>query len=119
MYIFLKNKGKTLCDVGIYGEEYSDGTWTADIKSVILIKNYSQFLMDNTDQQMQIAEDFDAIQNFRQQYWEGNGLFPYAKRYDIDEEYKQFCNDKNEITAIIRKKMQDVAKKYNLEYSED
>lgn len=76
-----------------------------DLKSVVAIEPYSDFLIENIDKKEEIIADFGMIDELRGWLWE---------YYDI----KGDKNDLSAVTEELRTMLGDIARKYELFYQE-
>lgn len=126
MYITLGKDKQLLCDVDIYAQEHNSfrtpgpKNWSIEIGSYIDIKNFAETLLKipETLARQEFILDFTKIQGLKQDYKEEiSKRFPKSTWYKLED--PQFNKDKGKIINSIRDQMQEIAKKWNLEYNED
>lgn len=108
MILFLRNKNnRSIVDLEIFVKKENSREFI-ELRSVVLIETYSQFLLENLDKKEEIIEIFTDISELRGWLWES---------FFMGEENDP--NKYNEVVKILRNKFVDIAKKYNLIYVED
>lgn len=104
MILFLRDKlNRTILDVEVFTNENGD----VDLSSSVIIKPYSDFLINNLEDDLKIIRDFSELQDLRGWLW---------------ERYKATVNknpDKMEVVNQLRPILKKVAGEYNLRYVED
>lgn len=101
MVLFLRSQTNyTIVDCEIFPKD----NYT-ELRCIIDIREYSNFLLKNIKNANKIVEDFDQIQELRGWLWEGRGS-------NKDTEYM-------DIVAEVRQFLMSIAKKYDLYYVED
>lgn len=106
MTMFLRNKDNvSLCEV----ECFIDGVHL-DIRSVVCLKEYSQFLLsiENIVRRDGIIKDFLSVSELRGWLWE---------RYFEDGE--NTSDEYDRVLTILRTKLKKISEKYNLNFAED
>ena len=114
------SKRNIICDINVYATDYKsfkgDKMWYIQIKSFFEIKNCIEYVMKNPSRDL--VEALDSIQKLYQEYHEGKTKrFPEAKSYFAGD--KQLNTDKNKVITEIRKQLQEIAERHDLEYNED
>jgi hypothetical protein len=108
MILFLRNeKNESLVDIECFVKTEDERRFV-ELHASVIIKPYSEFLLENVDKAEDIISDFDTISELRGWLWES-----YFMGGDNDpEEY-------DNVIELLRKGLQGIAKKYDLGYVED
>lgn len=108
MTLFLRNKNnRSIVDLELYVKK-ENGKQFVELHSGVIIDKYSEFLLENLDKKEEIIEDFTEISELRGWLWES---------FFMDDE-----NDGSkyqEVLSLVRARLKETAKKYNLYYVED
>ncbi len=108
MILFLRNnKNRTILDCDVYIKSEEERKYI-EISSVVVIKTYSEFLLENIKRKDEIINDFSELDDLRGWLWES-----YFMGDENDPEKY------NDVIKILRKRIGDIAIKYNLNYVED
>jgi len=104
MVLFIRNKDNdTILDLEVYASK-----GYVELKSVIDVENYSIFLLENLNKSKEIIEDFQELSELRGWLWE---VYFMAERNTSDKY--------NDVLEILRVRIKEIAKKYDLYYVED
>lgn len=119
-YKDLEGKRHIVCEVDVYVVDYAnlkgDKMWYIQIKPSFMIKNCIEFVMKNPSRDL--VESLDSIQKLHQDYHDHKtDRFPEAISYTIDN--PKMKEDKAAIITEIRKQLQEIAERHDLEYNED
>lgn len=122
MYMQIRSDKGCICEIDVFTEEHPvTHKWNINMNCYINIANYSDFIINllgyTTASQKAFAEDISILQDIRKNYFEETGYFPKPEIYDISD--PQLNKDKHIIIDIIRRKMQEIASKWQLVYKED
>jgi hypothetical protein len=108
MVLFLRNeKGKNLLDLEVWVKTEDEHSFV-ELRSIVDIKHYSNFLVENLDRKNKIIHDFDNLSELRGWLWE---------RYFMSGK-----NDGSQIDDVInklKKILNKVAKDYDLALIQD
>ena len=110
MTFFIRDKKNNTIFEAEYWKKTEDGHSYLELSCSIVVRTYSMFLINNMDQKMNIITDFDYLSELRGWMWEQ--YFMIKKNDGNDEDYV-------ELLQTFRKMISDVAKKYDLYYTED
>jgi hypothetical protein len=116
MILFLRDQyDKTILDVELFNtvEYESDGERNhyLELRSVVDIDGYTKLLMHNLYRPWEVSNAFSELQELRGWMWET--YFNSANSNDgSDKNFKM-------ILEILRTRLKDVAKKFDLRYVED
>ena len=110
MTLFLRDKNNnSIVDIDFYKKSGERGDYL-ELSSGIIIKHYSNFLLNNLERQDEIIETFDNISELRGWLWEVHFL---GRQNTADsQEY-------DEVLEALRAMLKTVANKFNLCYVED
>jgi len=122
MYMQLRSDEGCMCEISVYSQKNDiTNKWNIELACYVDVAKYSNFLINllsyTTANQKAFAEDISKLQNIRKDYYEETGYFPEPTVYALND--PQFDKDKHIIIEIIRKYMQEIAKKWQLVYNED
>ena len=123
MYMSLWWYKKLICEVEIYVEKNlhqrpDEDLWHIELNSFFNIQNLLDLYENDFVGASYFREDMASIQKYRLNYNEGQDIdFPKPKSYSLSE--SQLNSDKNQIIEVIRGRLQQFAKVYNLAYKED
>ena len=120
MYMSLFDDKNKICEVNIYCVETSvKNKWCIRLDTWFNIKNTLILFKDLTDSE-DFIETMANIQGYMLGYNENTDKdLPEFKTYDFDTEYNQMNQDKNELIRIIRERLYNIAREYDLAYKED
>lgn len=108
MILFLRNdKRVSIVDIECFVKTEDERKFV-EISSCVIIKPYSEFLLKNLDKKDEIINDFSEIDELRGWLWES-----YFMGGDNDP--KEYGN----VIEILRKRLKEIAEKYDLAYVED
>jgi len=108
MILFLRNeKRESIVDVECFVKTEDDRKFV-EINASVIIRPYSEFLLENLDKKDEIIEDFENIDDLRGWLWES-----YFMGGDNDpEEY-------DNIIKLLQEGLKEIGQKYKLSYVED
>lgn len=108
MILFLRTqKNETIVDVECFVKT-EDGNKFIELHSVVVINQYSKFLLENLDKKDEIIEIFQDLSELRGWLWE---------RYFMGTQ-----NDPskyNDVIKTLKALLKAIAEKFNLYYTED
>lgn len=109
MVLFIRNdKNRTILDCEVYIAKEGDKRFV-EIHSSVIIDTYSDFLLNSDkNKQQEIVSDFFELSQLRGWLWESY----FMGNQNDPEKY-------NDVLKILREKISNIAKKYNLYYVED
>lgn len=122
MYMRLSKDEKLLCEVMVNTHlGYSD-FYFLDISSYFNIENVLNVYENQNIDKSEFVKQFAYIQSWRKLYNEKmDKEFPIPNSYDVDDDdgYKELKKDEGKIIEIIRNRLHEIAKRFDLEYGED
>ena len=108
MILFLRNdKRESIVDIECFVKT-EEGRSFVELHASVIIKPYSEFLLQNINRKAEIISDFTEIDELRGWLW-----VSYFMGGDNDP--KEYDN----IIEILRKGLKEIAEKYKLSYVED
>lgn len=123
MYMSLWWEKRIICEVSVHVEKNlyqrpDEDKWHIVISSYFDVKTLLDLYENDFVAASYFREDMASIQKYRLNYNEGQDIdFPKPKLYSLSE--SQLNTDKNQIIEVIRGRLQQFAKVYNLAYKED
>lgn len=123
MYMSLWWEKRIICEVSVHVEKNlyqrpDEDKWHIVISSYFDVKTLLDLYENDFVGASYFREDMASIQKYRLNYNEGQDIdFPKPKSYSLSE--SQLNTDKNRIIEVIRGRLQQFAKVYNLAYKED
>lgn len=123
MYMSLWWEKRIICEVSVHVEKNlyqrpDEDKWHIVISSYFDVKTLLDLYENDFVGASYFREDIASIQKYRLNYNEGQDIdFPKPKSYSLTE--SQLNTDKNQIIEVIRGRLQQFAKVYNLAYKED
>lgn len=123
MYMSLWWEKRIICEVSVHVEKNlyqrpDEDKWHIVISSYFDVKTLLDLYENDFVGASYFREDIASIQKYRLNYNEGQDIdFPKPKSYSLSE--SQLNTDKNQIIEVIRGRLQQFAKVYNLAYKED
>lgn len=104
MTLYLRNqKNQTIVDIEFYKKENY-----LELKSVIVIDTYSEFLLSNLDRKNEIIKTFDYLSELRGWLWE----IYFMKKRNTIEKY-------NDVLSTLKIELKRIAKEFNLLFITD
>ena len=104
MTLFIRNKkNRTIVDLEFYKTKGH-----VELHSSVIIDTYSKFLLENLDRKDEIVNDFNEISELRGWLWESY----FMGDENTDDKY-------DDILKILRDRLHEISKKYDLYYVED
>ncbi len=108
MILFIRNnKNRTILDCEVYIKS-EDSNRFIELHSLVVVSTYSEFLIENIELKEEIINDFSELSELRGWLWES---------YFMGKENDP--NKYNDVLKILRERIEGVATKYNLYYTED
>jgi hypothetical protein len=101
-YFLRSQRNNTIVCVELYKKKEGESNYI-DISTVVVIKEYSKFLLENIELKDSIIEDFDMLDELRG--WLLESYFMGSK--NRIEEYKN-------VAKALKEKLQAIATKYSL-----
>lgn len=114
---------KLICEVEVYADKNlhqrpEEDLWHIEIYGYFNAQNLLELYESEFIGASYFREDMGSIQKYRLNYNEGCDIdFPKPRSYSLSD--PQFNEDKGKIIDVIRKRLQNLAKNYDLQYTED
>jgi hypothetical protein len=108
MTIYIRdNQKRSIVDLELYVKKEGDKSYI-ELNSEIILTPYSEFLLANLDQKEEIIEAFSTISELRGWLWE---TFFMGEKNDPTKF--------DEVVAVVKVFIKDIAADFNLYYVED